>query len=69
MTAYCKIYYYDEPSDTEFYESLDEAAEAYSTAIEQFQSCGRQMGDIAAIAYGSWTEKHGRKQKAITEFA
>lgn len=68
MHAYCKIYYYDEPSDTEYYDSLEEAAEAFSLTIDQYRDCGRQMGDIAAVAYGSYSEKHGLKPKATQHF-
>lgn len=66
MIYYVRVAFYDERPDIEEYESIEEAQEAYATALEQSADC--VLGDVCTISMGNVVDG---KMKRITakEFA
>jgi hypothetical protein len=63
---YVRVAYYDgTPSDVEFYETREEAAESCQTAIEQREQLGQQFGDCSSISWGLQHPSDGSLKKPI----
>jgi hypothetical protein len=50
MVYWVRVSYYDDESDTEEYETLDEAVSAFSDALDMDHDC--VLGDVSRISYG-----------------
>jgi len=50
MVYWVRVSYYDEESDTEEYETLDEAVSAYLEALDMNHD--GVLGDVSRISYG-----------------
>lgn len=49
---FSEVTYYDEPNEREYFDTAEEAADAYGEAIEQFFTLGHHFGDVAQIRRG-----------------
>ena len=60
MEYFVEITFYDEPNDREIFDTIEEAAEYYTQAIDTARSFGTHFGDWAQIRLGKISTE-GRK--------
>ena len=57
MKYFVETTYFDEPNDREIFDTIEEAAEYYTQAIDTARSYGVHFGDWAQIRLGTISNK------------
>jgi hypothetical protein len=69
MEYFVEITFYDEPSDREIFDNIEEAAEYYSQAIDNARNYGTHFGDWAQIRIGKISNKGREIMRRFTNEA
>lgn len=63
MTYYVRVTYYDDNTDVEEYQNIDEAQEAYAETVYAMQD--KALGDVYSISCGKTTTDGMKRISAV----